>query len=237
VDGIGRSEPRQHLPGGTHPCKYGIAISTNSYGDGYPTGGYTKYNADQGTGIWTRNTSATRAGPLVELTSWSTPPPASGPIMPAAPARALPAAALLFRHWHADQHLQQSVIGQACPFYIHNQKMSKNGLYAVITDQADLYPVCTHHETRVLGNDGGNLRRGALVAAAFFPGSIIGIFGTNKIVAFNDSGWGNGGFLGIYGRSQFPKSSQSERVLEAAGHARHSTNDARWLLYNFWGDQ
>src|SRR6202040_3422146 len=84
-----------------------------------------------------------------------------------------------------------------------NLKLSSNGLYAVFTSQADVYPAC---------NPLSNFGLWQTTTAAFdavksfqltFAGMNHWAIGANKMVAFNNSGWGYtaGVFIGIYNAS------------------------------------
>ena len=177
---------------GGHASKYGVAISTNSYG---LAPGYSKYTADQGTGFWAIEYDA--ASDIYHLlntatgiwTDWSC---ASGS------GYSCPRTGTTVGTLSAFSN--PFLNGQPCPFYIHNLKLSSNGLYAVFTTQADIYPACNS-----LSNFGlWQTTTATYDAVKSFQFTFAGMnhwaIGANKMVAFNSSGWGytSGVFIGTY---------------------------------------
>jgi hypothetical protein len=185
-------------PGGTHPCKYGIAISTNSYGDAYPSGGYNKYNNSQGSGIWAMEyvcdpTGST--GGTYELVNtatgiWTNYACGTGTGYTCASITPSIVGTL-------TNITNPLSTGQPCPYYLHNQKMSKNGLHAVITNQANVYPVCDSLQNFPVWQTTASSFN-AVTSMQFTPSGLNHWdIGTDSIVAFNPSGY-TGGFLAIY---------------------------------------
>ena len=177
---------------GGYASKYGIAISTNSYGSA-PT--YSKYTADQGSGFWALEYDATpNIYHLLNTatgiwTDWSC-ASGSGYNCP----RTGTAIGTL------SAFSNPFLTGQPCPFYIHNLKLSSNGLYAVFTVQANVYPACSS-----LSNFGlWQTTAATFDAVKSFQFTFAGMnhwaIGANKMVAFNSSGWGHtsGVFIGTY---------------------------------------
>lgn len=198
---------------GGNPSKYGIAISTNTYGTAAATTyssagviavqGYNKFNSDQGTGIWNLMYDSTvGTGGTYHLVNtatgiWTDYTCGSG-------------------NGFTCTSLSSAVVGtltiisnpfgtgQPCPFYIHNQKLSKNGLHAVITNQANLYAACN---SLPQGNDGflvwqttsqpSSMFNAVTSLNLPFQGFNHWDIGTDQIVVFNPSGW-TGGFLAEY---------------------------------------
>ena len=177
---------------GGYTSKYGIAISTNSYGSA-PT--YSKYTADQGSGAWAiEYDSVTNVYHLLNTltgiwTDWS----CSSGSGYACPRMATTVGTLLALSNPLNT-------GQSCPFYIHNLKLSSNGLYAMIVSQADVYPACTSLQNFLLWQT-TTLTFDATKSLQFsFGGMNHWAIGANKMVALNNSGWGYtaGVFLGVY---------------------------------------
>jgi hypothetical protein len=180
---------------GGHASQYGIAISTNSYGMA-PT--YSKYTADQGTGIWALEYDHTiGTGGIYHLlntatgiwTDWSC---ASGSGYDC-PRTATTVGTL-------EAISDPFLTSQACPFFIHNQKISSNGLYALIVNQASVYPACDSLQNFYLWQTTTANFAALSSLQITFGGMNHWAIGTNKMAAFNSSGWGytSGVFLGIY---------------------------------------
>jgi hypothetical protein len=178
-----------------YTSKYGLAISTNSYGLA-PT--YSKYTADQGsavwalmydqssniyhllntlTGIWTDwscsgGTGYNCSGGTVAPTTVGTVTAISNPLG----------------------------TGQACPFFIHNEKMSSNGLYMVVVGQANVYAACNSLNNFFVWQTSPSGFNAASSMQITFHGINHWAIGANKLVAFSASGWGNtaGVFVGVY---------------------------------------
>ncbi len=175
-----------------HASKYGIAISTNSYGLA-PT--YSKYAADQGTGAWGLEYDAVSdiyhlLNTLTGIwTDWS----CSSGSGYACPRTATTVGVL-------TAFSNPLGTGQACPFYIHNLKLSSNGSFAVFTNQADVYAACTSLSHFGLWQTSTANFDGIRSFQFTFAGINHWAIGTNKMVAFNNSGWGytSGVFLGVY---------------------------------------
>jgi hypothetical protein len=177
---------------GGYASQYGIAISTNSYGTA-PT--YSKYTADQGSGFWAiEYDEVSNIYHLLNTatgiwTDWSCASgsgyncPRTGTTVGTLSAFSNP-----------------FLTGQSCPFYIHNLKLSSNGLYAVFTSQADVYPACTSLSSFGLWQT----TTASFDAVKSFQFTFAGLnhwaIGANKVVAFNSSGWGYtaGVFIGTY---------------------------------------
>ncbi len=177
---------------GGYASKYGIAISTNSYGTA-PT--YSKYTADQGTGFWAiEYDEVTNIYHLLNTgtgiwTDWSC-ASGSGYNCP----RTGTAVGTL------SAFSNPFLTGQSCPFYIHNLKLSSNGLYAMIVNQANVYTACNSLQNFLLWQT-TTASFDAVKSLQFtFAGMNHWAIGTNKMVAFNSSGWGYtaGVFLGVY---------------------------------------
>jgi hypothetical protein len=177
---------------GGYASKYAMAISTNSYGLA-PT--YSKYTADQGSGLWAIEYDE---GPNVYhllntatgiWTDWSC---ASGSGENCARTPTVVGALTAISN--------NPSIGQACPFYIHNLKLSSNGLYAMIVSQADVYSACNSLQNFLLWQTTTSSFDATKSLQFTFAGMNHWAIGTNKMVAFNSSGWGYtaGVFLGIY---------------------------------------
>ncbi len=194
-------------PNTSYSGKFGLAASTNSYGANYPNGGYTKYSADQdsgiwameydavaniyhllntGTGIWTKWSCSGGTGYNCSGGSWT--PSIVGTLTNIANP--------------AGVTVVPGISTQACPYYIHNQKMSKNGNHEVLTTHV-VYTACNplqnfevwHPIVSVFPFDALNS-----LQITFFGLNHWDI-GTNKIVAFSPGGWGNGAFISVYDAS------------------------------------
>lgn len=187
LGGIGRDTAY-----GGYTSKYGIAISTNSYGTA-PT--YSKYTADQGSGAWgIEYDSVTNVYHLLNTltgiwTDWS----CSSGSGYACPRTATTVGTLLALSNPFNT-------GQACPFYIHNLKLSSNGLYAMVVSQGDVYPACNSLQNFLLWRTTTSSFNATNSLQFSFGGMNHWAIGANKMVAFNSSGWGYtaGVFLGIY---------------------------------------
>jgi hypothetical protein len=128
------------VSGHCFPSKYGLAVSTNTYGDNLTGGGYKKYTGDQGsggdlmlydatanafqhlstfTGIVTTNTCGTGNGATCGSITTTT--------VGTAPLTAI------------NNPLGN---GQTCPYFIHNMKMNTLGTFARITNQANAFTAC-----------------------------------------------------------------------------------------------
>lgn len=117
---------------GGFASKYGIAISTNSYGRA-PT-----YNGvEQATGIWAAEyDGAPNIYHLLNtLTGIWTDWLCSSGSGYACPRTATTVGAL-------TAISNNATIGQACPFYLHGLKIIKSGLYAQITPNPEFYSAC-----------------------------------------------------------------------------------------------
>ena len=117
---------------GGFASKYGIAISTNSYGRA-PT-----YNGvEQATGIWAAEyDGAPNIYHLLNtLTGIWTDWLCSSGSGYACPRTATTVGAL-------TGISNNATIGQACPFYLHGLKIIKSGLYAQITPNPEFYSAC-----------------------------------------------------------------------------------------------
>jgi hypothetical protein len=177
---------------GGYASKYGIAISTNSYGLA-PT--YSKYTADQGSGAWGIEYDAvTNVYHLLNTltgiwTDWSC---ASGS------GYSCPRTGTTVGTLSAFSN--PFLTGQSCPFYIHNLKLSSNGSYAVIVSQADVYPACSSPSNFLVWQTTTSSFDATQSLQFTFRGMNHWAIGTNKMVAFTSSGWGYtaGVFLGVY---------------------------------------
>ena len=187
------------------PCQYQLAASLNTYGDNYPNGGYGKYNADQGTGtdLMAYDATLNMFHHLNTITGiWNDYACGSGngftcsSITTSTVGTLLTIAAPL-----SGVTAVTGITAQSCPYFIHNMKSSRNGLYSRITNQVNLFAQCqigvNHYQvwapTRSLFDASKSLQ-------STFAGMNHSAVGTNKMVAFNNSGWGgsSGVFLGVY---------------------------------------
>ena len=90
---------------------------------------------------------------------------------------------------------------QSCPYFIHNMKSSRNGLYSRITDQINIFPQCqigvNHYQVWQTTSSAFDQTKSL---QSTFGGLNHSAIGTNKMVAFNNSGWGgsSGVFIGVY---------------------------------------
>jgi len=195
-------------PGTSYSGKYGMALSTNSYGDNYPNGGYSKYNSDQDTGIWALEYDAvTNIYHLLNTgtgiwTDWSC---SGGTGYSCTGGTRTPSVIGTMTNIvnPAGVTPVTGITTQACPYYIHNEKMSKNGNHEVLTTHV-VYPACNPLQnfevwqplTSVFPFDALNS-----LQITFFGLNHWDI-GTDKIMAFSPGGWGSGSFLSIYDASK-----------------------------------
>jgi hypothetical protein len=181
-----------------YASKYGIAISTNSYGMA-PT--YSKYTADQGTGFWAvEYDEVSNIYHLLNTgtgiwTDWSC-SSGSGYDCPSGTWTSTAVGTLT-----AISNPFET--GQSCPYYIHNLKLSSNGLYAMVVNQASAYPVCNSLQGFQLWETTTSSFDPIESLQFTFGGMNHWAIGANKMVAFNSSGWGYtaGVFLGVYDAS------------------------------------
>lgn len=189
------------------PSKYAVGISTNTYGDNLSGGGYSKYTGGQGsgsdfieydatanafqhlntlTGIWNTYTCGTGNGASCGSIVTST----VGTVPLTAIANPLGT-------------------GQACPFFIHNMKVNTTGVYGRITNQVNVFSVCSspfanHYMV-------WNMQPGSFNAIT----SLVNTFGgmnhsavdTTELVAFNGGSASPGGFNGGWFNSVYPLAS------------------------------
>jgi hypothetical protein len=180
---------------GGYTSRYGVAISTNSYGFA-PT--YSKYTADQGSGTWALEYDhTTNSYHLLNTltgiwTDWS----CSGGSGYNCAGGTITAATV-----GTMQAISNPLgIGQNCPFFVHNEKMSSNGLYIMIVSQADVYAACASLQNFLLWQTSPSGFNSISSLQFTFAGMNHWAIGTNKMVAFNSSGWGHtaGVFIGVY---------------------------------------
>ena len=192
VGGVSRDT---FYPGASWPRYYSMGASTNTYGTATATTssgstGYNKYNADQGsgvwaieydsaaniyhllntaTGIWTDFSCSGGAGYNCSGGSWT--------------GTTIGALSAITNPLGTDQ---------ACPFYVHNAKMSKNGLFMLVTMQAQVYPACTNlnnfylWKTTTASYNSSNTTGSLQIT---YAGMNHWDIGTNKLVAYNGSGF------------------------------------------------
>lgn len=183
---------------GGNPSQYGIAISTNTYGVG---GFYNKYNASQGSGVWLLEydhvfnvyhllNSATGI-----WTDWlcggGSGYNCSGGVWMPTTVGTLTAISNPFG------------TGQACPFYLHNEKISTNGLFAMITSQAVAYPACTSLSNFLVWETTRSSFDSANSLQLTYAGLGHWAIGKNKIVSHTGSAFGYtaGVFATVYDAS------------------------------------
>jgi len=190
---------RDTLYGG-YASKYGIAISTNSYGVA-PT--YSKYTADQGTGVWLEEYDHVLnvyhlLNSLTGIwTDWSC---SSGTDYGCSAGARVPATIGTLK---AISNPFNTTPAQPCPFYVHNVKFSTNGLYGQIRTQANVYPACNSlqaflvWQTTSVSFDANNSLQST------YAGMNHWAIGTNKTIAFNGSAFGytSGMFTSLYNAS------------------------------------
>jgi hypothetical protein len=220
TDGAGISRDTSY-PGTSYSSKFGMAISTNTYGDNYPNGGYAKYNADQGTGGWEMEYDAVaNVGGLLDTftgiwTSWSC---SGGTGYSCSGGSWTPSVIGTLTSIVNPSGITPvtGITTQSCPFYIHNEKMSKNGHHQVITNQANIYAACNPLNnflvwqplTSVFPFDALNSLQ------ITFAGLNHWDIGTDKIMAFNNGGWGAGAFISIYDASNASTQAQFSTFLK-----------------------
>jgi hypothetical protein len=182
---------------GGYASKYGLAISTNSYGLA-PT--YSKYTADQGTGIWgLEYDAALNVYHLLNTltgiwTDWSC---VGGSGFNCTPGTGTWTPRTIGTFVAMSNPIGT---GQACPFFIHNLKLSSNGLFGLFDNQVDLYPACNSIENFGLWQTTAPTFDSVKSFQWTFGGMNHWAIGANKMVGFNNSGWGytSGVFLGVY---------------------------------------
>jgi hypothetical protein len=188
-------------PGASWPRYYSIASSTNSYGTASATTasgstGYNKYNTDQGSGVWVIEYDAvsniyhllnTATGIWTDFscsgggTGYNCSGGANSPLWTPTTIGSLVAIT------------NPLGTGQACPYYIHNAKMAKTGLSMIITMQSQYYPTpCGNLQNFYLwktttANYSASATTGSLQIT--YAGMNHWDIGTNKLVAFNGSGF------------------------------------------------
>jgi hypothetical protein len=188
---------------GGNPSKYGLGVSTNTYGDAAV--GYNKYNADQGTGVWLLEYDATlNVYHLLNTGTgiWTDYACGSG-------------------SGATCSNISSTVIGtltaitnplgtgQPCPFLVHNMKIGRNGLYALVTSQVPVYAACNSLQNFEMWSTTSASFCGALTNCGGVPSSLQITYGgmnhwalgTNKIVAFEGGssfGYTAGVFTSVY---------------------------------------
>jgi hypothetical protein len=192
---IGGTSRDNSYPAASWPRYYSVGASTNTYGAASGTTasgatGYNKYNNDQGSGAWVIEYDAvtniyhllnTATGIWTDFScSGGTGYNCAGGSRTQATIGSLNAIT------------NPLGTGQPCPFYVHNAKMSKNGLYILITMQAQYYPTCNSLSNFYLWKttDAGyssSSTSGSLQIT--YAGMNHWDIGTNKLVAFNGSGF------------------------------------------------
>jgi len=185
---------------GGKASKYALAISTNSYGTG---GNYGNYEADQGTGFWalmydqTLNVYHLLNTATGIWTDWSCGAGGGGYNCSAGA-------------WGGTAIGASTAItnplgtGQTCPFYIHNEKMSTNGLSILLVQQKPyLYPACASLESFYLWQTTASSFNAANSLQITYGGMNHWAIGTNKLVAYNGQpfGYTAGVFTSIYNAS------------------------------------
>ena len=189
---------------GGNPSKYGAAISTNTYG---LTPKYS-YTGGQGTGIWGVFYDATlNVFHLLNTGTgiWTDYPCTSGNGFTCTVGTPVVVGTVLaLSNPNASgQHGTSSIApGQACPSFLHNLKISGNGLYAEIVFNPELYSAC---------NSLQNFTVWTTTSSAFDPSNSLqyhygGLthwaIGTNKVAGFHGDtftgGADSGVFLSIY---------------------------------------
>jgi hypothetical protein len=203
---IGGTSRDTLYPGASWPRYYGLGISTNTYGTGNQ--GY-KANANQGSGIWaTEYDAVANIYHLLNTitgiwTDWScsggTGYNCSGGSWVGTTVGSFVAIT------------NPLGTGQACPFYIHNEKMSKNGLAALIVGQSNVYAACNSLNNFFLWKTTTSAYSSSMTTGSLqitYAGMNHWDIGTNKMVAFNSSAfaigtctfpcWTAGAFQTIY---------------------------------------
>lgn len=192
IGGVGRDTAYGGLS-----SKYGIAISTNSYGLA-PT--YSKYTADQGSGAWLEEYDHTSnvyhlLNTLTGIwTDWTcssgTDFGCSGGTWNSVTVGTL----------NAISNPLNTTPAQACPFYVHNLKLSTNGLFGQITSQSDVYPACNSLQNFLMWQTTSSSFNSINSLQFNYAGMNHWAIGTNKMVAFNGSAFGYtaGMFTSIY---------------------------------------
>ena len=187
------------------PCQYQLAVSLNTYGDNYPSGGYQKYNADQGTGTDLMAYDATigTGGTFHHLNTitgiWNDYTCGSGNGFTCSSITSSTVGTLNAISAPPGSTAITGITTQACPYFIHNMKSSRNGLFSRITDQTNLFAQCpigvNHYQVWTTTTSSFDASKSLQLTFAGMNHSAVG---TNKMVAFNNSGWGNGVFIGVY---------------------------------------
>jgi hypothetical protein len=203
---------------GGKASKYALAISTNSYGTG---GDYGNYEADQGTGFWalmydqTLNVYHLLNAATGIWTDWSCSAGGSGYNCSGGAWGGTAVGA-------ATAITNPLGTGQTCPFYIHNVKMSTNGLYILVVQQKPyLYPACASLESFYLWQTTPSSFNAANSLQITYGGMNHWAIGTNKLVAYNGQpfGYTAGVFTSIYNASDVSEQPNFSVSLKPLGNA------------------
>ena len=193
---VGGTSRDSSYPGASWARYYSVGASTNTYGTAVANGGYNKYNNDQGSGAWVIQYDAvtnvyhllnTATGIWTDFscggggTGYNCSGGSNSPLWTPTTIGSLAAIT------------NPLGTGQACPYYIHNAKMSKNGQAILVTMQAQYYSVCNSLNNFYLWKTSGyssSATTGSLQVT--YAGMNHWDIGTNKLVAFNGSGFALG---------------------------------------------
>jgi hypothetical protein len=208
---------RDTLYGG-YASKFGLAISTNSYGLA-PT--YSKYTSDQGTGAWLEEYDhvSNVYHLLNSLTGiWTDWACSSGTDYSCSAGTRTPTTVGTL---NAVANPSNSSPAQPCPFYVHNLKLSTNGLYGQITSQANVYSACNSLQNFLVWQPTSSSFDTNNSLQFTFAGMNHWAIGTNKIVAYNGSAFGYtaGMFTSVYNAANASTIPKFSVYLKPVGNA------------------
>lgn len=196
-----------------NPSKYGVAISTNSYGVS------PKYSpVGQGTGIWALEyDSITNVYHLLNTATgiWTDYACGSGNGFTCSGITSTVIGAL-------TAITNPPAIGQACPSFLHNEKISSNGLFAELVFDPELYSACNSLQNFLVWTTTPSLFDTNNSLQYAHDGMTHWAIGANKVAAFHGSsfgGYSSGVFISIYDAASVGTAPVFSSWLEPLGNA------------------
>lgn len=176
-----------------NPSKYGVAVSTNTYG----VSPKYSYAGGQGTGIWALEyDSITNVYHLLNTATgiWTDYACGSGNGFTCSGITSTVVGAL-------TAITDPPAIGQACPSFLHNEKISSNGLFAELVFDPELYSACNSLQNFLVWTTTPSLFDTNNSLQYAHDGMTHWAIGANKVAAFHGSsfgGYSSGVFISIY---------------------------------------
>jgi hypothetical protein len=205
-----------------YASKFGIAISSNSYGVA-PT--YSKYTGDQGTGVWLEEYDHVLnvyhlLNSLTGIwTDWSC---SNGTDYRCSSGTWVPTTIGTLK---AISNPFNTTPAQPCPFYVHNLKFSTNGLYGQIRTQSNVYPACNSLQAYLVWQTTSASFDANNSLQFTYAGMNHWAIGANKTIAFNGSAFGytSGMFTSLYNASSASAIPSFSVYLKPVGNAGTGT--------------